>query len=161
MGDGGYRPAYNVQFATDTQSQVIIGVEVVNIGSDQGQLQPMVDQLQYRYDHVPGEMLVDGGFVNLECIEEVTEKGCTVYTPVPKPRNTTRDPHEPLSTDTSVIASWRKRMGMPKRRRSTRNWHPARSASMPTRETEGCTNCRYEGGGRSERSSCGTPWLRT
>jgi hypothetical protein len=71
----------------------------------------MVDQLQCRYDHVPGEMLVDGGFVNLECIEEVTEKGCTVYAPVSKPRNTTRDPHEPLSTDTSVIASWRERMG--------------------------------------------------
>ena len=26
--DGGTRPAYNVQFATDTSSQVIVGVEV-------------------------------------------------------------------------------------------------------------------------------------
>ena len=25
MADGGFRPAYNVQFATDTQSQVIVG----------------------------------------------------------------------------------------------------------------------------------------
>ena len=36
MGDGGFRPAYNVQFATDGASQVIVGAEVVTVGSDQG-----------------------------------------------------------------------------------------------------------------------------
>jgi len=111
MGDGGFRPAYNAQFATDTQSQVIIGVEVVNIGSDQGQLQPMVQQLQYRYGRVPDDMLVDGGFVSLDDIEEVTDNGCTVYAPVTKPRDTSRDPFQPLATDSPVIASWRKRKG--------------------------------------------------
>jgi hypothetical protein len=38
MGDGGFRPAYNAQYATDTESQVIVGVEVVTVGSDMGQL---------------------------------------------------------------------------------------------------------------------------
>ena len=28
MGDGGFRPAYNVQFAADTASQVVVGVDV-------------------------------------------------------------------------------------------------------------------------------------
>ena len=37
MADGGFRPAHNVPFATDTESQVITGVDVVNTGSDQGQ----------------------------------------------------------------------------------------------------------------------------
>ena len=32
--DGGYRPGYNVQFATDTQSGVIVGVETTNAGND-------------------------------------------------------------------------------------------------------------------------------
>ena len=35
MPDGGFRPAFNVQFATDTKTQVITGVEVTNSGSDQ------------------------------------------------------------------------------------------------------------------------------
>ena len=30
--DGGFRPGYNVQFATDTESGVIMGVEVTNAG---------------------------------------------------------------------------------------------------------------------------------
>ncbi len=33
MGDGGFRPAYNAQYATDTESQVIVGVEVVTVGT--------------------------------------------------------------------------------------------------------------------------------
>ena len=33
MGDGGFRPVYNVQFATDCAAQVIVGVEVVTAGS--------------------------------------------------------------------------------------------------------------------------------
>ena len=34
MMDGGYRPAYNVQFATDVDSQAIVGVAVTNEGAD-------------------------------------------------------------------------------------------------------------------------------
>ena len=34
MGDGGFRPAYNVQFATDGGARVILGVDVTNSGSD-------------------------------------------------------------------------------------------------------------------------------
>ncbi len=112
MGDGGFRPAFNAQYATDTPSQVIVGVEVIPLGSDQGLLAPMVEQLHSRYGYVPDEMLVDGGFVNLSGIEEVTERGCTVYAPVPKPsKESKRDPHSPLPTDSPIIASWRQRMG--------------------------------------------------
>jgi hypothetical protein len=31
MSDGGFRPAYNGQLATDTESQVIVGVEVTEV----------------------------------------------------------------------------------------------------------------------------------
>jgi len=55
MGDGGFRPAYNTQFATDCDSQVIIGVDVVSIGSDMGQLAPMVEQVQKRCKCTPEE----------------------------------------------------------------------------------------------------------
>ncbi len=112
MGDGGFRPAYNVQFATDTAAQVIAGVDVDNSGSDQGHMPPMIEQLKERYDHVPQEVLVDGGFTKLDDIEKVTkERNVTVYAPVSKPKDKTRDPHEPLPGDSPVIAAWRQRMG--------------------------------------------------
>jgi transposase len=46
MGDGGFRPAVNVQFATTCEDQVIVGMDVVNAGSDMAQLAPMVEQVQ-------------------------------------------------------------------------------------------------------------------
>ena len=33
MGDGGFRPAYNPHFATDTETQVIVGVPVATLGA--------------------------------------------------------------------------------------------------------------------------------
>ncbi len=54
MANGGFNPASNVQFATDTKTQVIVGVDVLTVGSDQGQMGPMVDQIAARYDEVPG-----------------------------------------------------------------------------------------------------------
>ena len=57
FSDGGCRPGYNVQFATDTASGVIVGVEVTNAGNDGEQLPPMLDQLEERYERVPDEAL--------------------------------------------------------------------------------------------------------
>jgi hypothetical protein len=113
MADGGFRPAFNGQFATDTAAQVIVGVDATNLGSDQGQLAPMTEQLQGRYGQAPAEMLVDGGFAKHEDIIAVArpEVGCTVYAPVPAPRDPTRDPYQPRPGDPEVIAAWRQRMG--------------------------------------------------
>lgn len=113
MGDGGFRPAYNVQFAVDTETQIVVGVEVSNSGSDQGQLVPMIEQLDKRYGRIPSETLVDGGFAGLKDIEKASELGTQIYAPVAKPKDTTRDPYVPLATDSPVIAQWRQRMGTP------------------------------------------------
>ena len=113
MADGGFRPAFNGQFATDTATQVIAGVDATNVGSDLGQLVPMIEQLHGRYGRAPAEMLVDGGLAKHEAIIAVArpEVGCTVYAPVPAPRDRTRDPHEPCPGDAEAIAQWRQRMG--------------------------------------------------
>jgi transposase len=112
MPDGGFRPAYNVQFATDTGSQVIVGVDATNVGSDQGQLAPMVAQVETRHEHPPGAMLVDGGFAKTEDIEAVSPR-TTVYAPVQTPKDPTRDPHAPRPGDSPAVAAWRARMGTP------------------------------------------------
>jgi transposase len=111
MGDGGFRPAYNGQFAVDTKTQIVVGVDVNNSGSDQGQLVPMLDQLEGRYEVIPSETLVDGGFVGLKDIEKAGELGVAVYAPVAQPKEKTRDPHVPLASDSPPIAQWRQRMG--------------------------------------------------
>jgi len=36
MADGGYRPAYNAQFCTDSQSNIIVGMQVSQQGNDFG-----------------------------------------------------------------------------------------------------------------------------
>lgn len=113
MGDGGFRPAYNGQFAVDTETQIVVGVDVVNSGSDQGQLVPMLEQIEERYEVVPAESLVDGGFAGLKDLEKASEMGTVVYAPVAKPKDPTRDPHVPLPTDSAVITQWRQRMGTP------------------------------------------------
>src|SRR5262249_56482423 len=111
MPDGGYRPAYNVQFSTACRGQVIVGVEVVPEGSDQGQLPPMLDQIEGRFGERPKEALVDGGFAGHDDIERVQkgEKGCKVYAPVPEPRKQGGDRHEPKATDSAAGAEWRVR----------------------------------------------------
>jgi transposase len=112
MADGGFRPAYNVQFATATDSQVIVGVEVVTTGSDAGQMSPMVEQIRGRYDKVPAEMLVDGGFAQHDEIDamSVPAVGCTVYAPVPKPKDPKVDRFTPKPSDSAAVAAWRERM---------------------------------------------------
>jgi transposase len=112
MADGGFRPAYNIQFATDTGAQVIVGVDVSNRGSDRGQLAPMVEQVTQRHQQSPGAMLVDGGFVTVQDIDTVSAR-TTVYAPVPQPRDPARDPWAPLPGDRPAVAAWRQRMGTP------------------------------------------------
>lgn len=111
MADGGYRPAYNIQFTTATDSQIIVGVDVNNIGSDLGQLSPMLDQVEQRYGERPAQWLVDGGYARHDDIEDAEERGTTVYAPVPKPKDPSRDPHVALLDDSEAIAQWRERMG--------------------------------------------------
>ena len=85
MADGGYRPAYNVQYASDCASQMVVGVDVSTAGSDMAQLAPMVDQVEQRVGRAPEQWLVDGGFPAHEQLDAVADK-TEVYAPVPKPR---------------------------------------------------------------------------
>jgi len=112
MADGGFRPAFNAQLMTTTQGQVIVGVELTNAGTDQGQLHPMVEQVQRRYGGGPTEVLADGGYVDLADLRAVAgaEPGCKVYAPPPGADDPTRV-HRPLwRVDDALVGEWRQRM---------------------------------------------------
>lgn len=111
MADGGFRPAYNLQLATDTESRVVVGVRVSNVGSDMGLMEPMLREIETRAGRAPEEHLVDGGFSKKEDIEAAAARGVTVYAPVPTPRVEGIDPHAPKDDDPEAVATWRRRMG--------------------------------------------------
>jgi transposase len=110
MADGGYRPAYNVQLATDVDSRVIVGVDVTNLGSDRAALLPMLDQVRRRTGREPLAHLVDGGFFTKDVLTAATARGVTVYAPLPKCRDATVDPATPVPGDSPSVAAWRARM---------------------------------------------------
>jgi len=114
IADGGFRPAYNVQFATTSSSLVIVGVDVVNAGTDGGQMKPMVDQIKDRYGRAPDEYLADGGFVSLDDITALEAEGITTYLPImeeEKKRAKGVNPFAPLKGDSQEVIAWRQRMG--------------------------------------------------
>jgi hypothetical protein len=113
MADGGYRPAYNIEYSADTATLVIAAVAVTTRGSDAGQITPLDDQVHDRHGAHPKEALADGGFVSLEDIEaaQAPPRGTRVYAPVPQPKDPKRDRHAPLPGDGEQVREWRARMG--------------------------------------------------
>jgi transposase len=114
MGDSGFRPAYNVQMATDADSGIILNMDVINEGSDAGQMKPMMDDIKHNLGQAPKALLADGGFSTLADIEATTQAGTIVYTPVKdeaKQRDAGQDPFAPKPKDNPIIATWRQRMG--------------------------------------------------
>src|SRR3954452_6536006 len=107
MADGGYRPAYNVQFASDTTSGAIAGVSVDTVGSDMGKMAPMNEALAADYGQRPGQHLADGGFAKVADIADLAQAGVYVYVPVPTPRNAERDRYALLPGDPLEVAAWR------------------------------------------------------
>jgi transposase len=113
MGDGGFRPAYNVQFATDGGARMIVGVDVTNSGSDGGQMSPMHAQLGERYGKTPGQYLVDGGFAGSEEITKLEQRGSEVYAPIigeEKLRQGGIDPYSRQPKDSDESFAFRQRM---------------------------------------------------
>jgi transposase len=118
MADGGYRPAYNGQIATDATSQIIVGIDVITQGTDHGQIGPMREQIERRYGTSPGAMLVDGGFVSLADIDAVEGRGCRVYAPaMQRPRAARARDRRRHRRDTPATLRWRGRMQTPRAKR--------------------------------------------
>jgi len=109
MGDGGYRPAYNAQFATDTENGVIVGVAVSQNRTDFGEAPPMIEQIEERTGRRPEEFLVDTGFTSREVVEEISAAGVTLYGALPQ-RKGKPDPYAPQKADSVAMQALKTRM---------------------------------------------------
>ena len=111
MGDGGFRPAYNVQFATagdaDGGPRTIVGVRVTNKGSDIGSITPMLEEIEARTGHVPNVLLADGGHLHFDCVRNAAERGVDLIMPV-RPASTA--PTSKTAAQDPAVVAWRARM---------------------------------------------------
>jgi len=101
MPDGGFRPAYNVQFAAETQHGLVAAVMVTTSGADQDALEDMHAKVTQTYGRAPGNWLVDGGYVSQNGIEAVAASGTALHAPL----------GDALANCASrLIVAWRERM---------------------------------------------------
>ncbi|WP_182871481.1 transposase [Rhodopirellula sp. JC639] len=116
MGDGGTRPAMNVQFASDGDAKMIVGVDVTSQGSDNGLMKPMYDEVVDRYSVTPKEYLVDGGFTKNDDITHLEQQGTAVLAPLygeKKQLDAGKDPYAARASESDEMAAHRARMGTP------------------------------------------------
>jgi transposase len=111
MGDGGFRPAYNVQYAVAGSEmggpRTIVG-NVTNVGSDMGSLSPMAEQIKERTGHYPEVVLADANHVKYEDIQAMHAKGIAVIAAPPDNAKTVEQLRA-QNAEPGVIA-WRERM---------------------------------------------------
>lgn len=112
MGDGGFRPSFNVQYAVAGSElggpRTIVGVNVTNVGSDMGSMAPMVQQIEERTGQLPTVLLADGGHAKAEDITATMRMGIDVIVP---PAETAKS-IEKLKAEgaTPEVIAWRERM---------------------------------------------------
>ncbi len=116
MANGGFNPAYNAQFCTDTASNIIVGVQVSQQGNDTGLASPMLAQLQSEQNQLPAELLADTSYFSIDEVVAVSQKGCTPYFAIPgkgkgPPKNGPDPRYMPKKTDPPEVAECRLRMG--------------------------------------------------
>jgi transposase len=114
MGDGGFRLAYNVQFATGLDSRVIYGVNVVNT-LDPGTAPNLMAQVYERLKNLNlkpiKKWIADAAYSAKNDIENVAQlfPNCLYYAP-PKPR-TGIDPKKEKKGDSKAVKKWRNMIG--------------------------------------------------
>ena len=114
MGDNGFRPAFNVQFASDAAAMVIVGVDVTNEGTDSGQLEPMYENVCERYDVTPENYLADGGFRSKAGVNALESNGTKFFGPLPNEKKQLaagEDPYSARGGENALFTAYRQRMG--------------------------------------------------
>ena len=113
MGDNGFRPAMNVQFANDADALVIIKADVNSEGSDAALLAPMYDQVCQDYC-CPKKYLADGGFSKKDGVTHLEKSGTEFYGKLyneKKQLNEGRDPFAARASENEHFTQFRQRMG--------------------------------------------------
>lgn len=115
MPNGGFNPAFNVQFSAETKNQFIVSAGVSSSGSDHGLMVPAVERIQAQSGDVPAKGLFDGGFANLVSIETLSKPpfNMVIYAPPTEHKDKNGNVLEPKKKATPAVQEWRDRMKTP------------------------------------------------
>lgn len=72
---GGFAPSYNLQLMTDAAADMIVGLEVVQAGNDQGQLEEGLKEAQRQTGVAPKQAVVDEGYLSWATVLEMQRRG--------------------------------------------------------------------------------------
>ena len=110
VANGGYNPAYNIQYATTNKGKAIVGVNVIKKGTDNNQIITMIEEMKKRCGVIPKKWLVDTGYESFEELEKISKKfpECKVY--IPGRERKGKDPYKLNPRDSLAIRDWKKRM---------------------------------------------------
>jgi transposase len=113
MANGGFDPAYNVQFVSDGDARVIVHVDVTNAGTDGGEMPPAHEKVCATYGKVPKHALVDGAYATKDGVTAVEQAGTQVVSSIPhgeELKKHGKDPHARQRGDTDQYVAFRERM---------------------------------------------------
>lgn len=115
MGDGGFRPALNVQYVIAGSGvggpRAVVGVQITNVGSDMSSLTPLVEQIEKRTGAYPKTLLADCGHARHDDIVTTEQHGVAVIMP-PSESAKSIEKLRAEGAPPEVIA-WRERMETP------------------------------------------------
>ena len=116
MPNGGYNPAFNVQFVSDGDSRMIVSVDVTNQGTDSGLLAPAMEEIRSTYDRQASRVLVDSAYATAGDVTALEKAGTKVVSTVPRAdlmREAGKDPYSKQARDSVEYGEFRARMATP------------------------------------------------
>lgn len=78
---GSFAPSYNLQLATDEKQKIIVAAVVSDSGADTGLLVAVIEEVKQVCGAVPKQVLVDGGYVSAENLEQSAQRGVELIGP--------------------------------------------------------------------------------
>jgi transposase len=80
---GGFGPNYNLQLATDGQEKIIVAAVVSASGTDMHLLAEVLDEVKSTCGKLPEEVLVDGGYVSADNLDQSRQRDVELIGPAP------------------------------------------------------------------------------
>lgn len=147
MGDNGFRPAMNVQFANDAEALVIVKVDVNSEGSDASLLAPMYDEVCETYCR-PEKYLADGGFSKKDGVAHLELEGTKFYGKLcneKKLLEAGKDPYAAKPRENRHFTAFRERMGTEEAQAIYRRRAPAAEFPNAVCRNQGLTQFSVRG----------------
>ena len=96
--------AFNVELAVDQQNQFVVGVAVSQDCNDQGQLIPMVQQVEKQFKQAPKQLLADAGYCSEKNLTYLLQKQIDGFVATGRPEwlhHDQKEKVESITTDSS------------------------------------------------------------